>query len=103
MAVNRISCLMESLLDPLDSPLDQLIEAASYLYVLKKRCAYLAAFAEFMAAKKLGVSFQKPHFNATYFDKAFIKIVKYVQFRCFGAAVELLSQDSADAFESILK
>ena len=103
LAVNRISCSMESSLDPLDSPLDRLIEAASNLYVLKKRCAYLAAFAEFMAAKKLGVSFQKPRFNATYLDKAFIKIVKYVQFRCFGAAVELLSQDSADAFESILK
>ena len=33
----------------------------------------------------------------------FIKIVKYVQYRCFEAAIEFLSQDSADAFESILK
>ena len=103
LAVNRISCSMESSLDLLDSPLDRLIEAAFNLYVLKKRCAYLAAFAEFMAAKKLGVSFQKLCFNATYLDKAFINIVKYVQFRCFGAAVEFLSQDSAEAFESILK
>ena len=62
LAVNRISCSLKSSLDPLDSPLDRLIEAASNLYVLKKRCAYLAAFAEFMAAKKLGVSFKKTSF-----------------------------------------
>ena len=56
-----------------------------------------------MTATKWGVSFQKPFFNATYLDKAFVKIVKYVQSRYFGAAVELLCQDSADAFESISK
>ena len=62
LAVNGILCLVESSLDPLDSPLDRLIEAASNLYVLKKRCAYLAAFAEFMAAKKIGSFFPKTLF-----------------------------------------
>ena len=36
-------------------------------------------------------------------DYAFKKIVKYVQFRCFGAAVELLSKESPDEFDSIIK
>ena len=31
------------------------------------------------------------------------KIVKYVQFRCFGAAVKLLSRESPDEFDSIIK
>ena len=41
--------------------------------------------------------------NACYLDKAFVNIVKYVQFQRFGAAVKLLRKESPDEFESILK
>ena len=85
-----------------DAALDRLIEASS-LYALKKRCAYLAAFSEFVVAKAKGVAFQKPALNASYLDKAFVNIVKYVQFQWFGAAIKLLSEESPDEFESILK
>ena len=36
-------------------------------------------------------------------DKAFVNIVKYVQSQRFGAAIKLLSKESPDEFESILK
>ena len=56
-----------------------------------------------MTAKKLNMIFQKPCLDSSYLDEVFIKIVKFVQSRCFGGAVELLSQESPDAFESIVK
>ena len=86
-----------------DAALDRLIKASPSLYTLKKRCAYLAAFSEFVVAKAKGVAFQKPVLNAGYLDKAFVNIVKYVQSQRFGAAIELLSKESPDEFESILK
>ena len=86
-----------------DAALDRLIEASPGLYTLKKCCAYLAAFSEFVVAKAKGVAFQKPVINASYLDKAFVNIVKYVQFQRFGAAIKLLSKESPDEFESILK
>ena len=36
-------------------------------------------------------------------DNAFVKIVKYVQSRSFGAAVESLKKESPDQFESIIE
>ena len=86
-----------------DAALDRLIKASPSLYTLKKRCAYLAAFSEFVVAKAKGVAFQKPVLNAGYLDQAFINMVKYVQSQRFGAAIELLSKESLDEFESILK
>ena len=83
-----------------DAALERLIEASPSLYTLKKRCAYLAAFSEFVVAKAKGVAFKKPDLNACYLDKAFVNIVKYVQSRRFGAAIELLSKVSPDEFES---
>ena len=41
--------------------------------------------------------------SACYLDKAFVNIVKYVQSQRFGAAIELLSKESPDEFEAILK
>ena len=86
-----------------DAALDRLIEASPSLYTLKKRCSYLAAFSEFVVAKAKGVAFQKPVLNASYLDKAFVNIVKYVQFQRFGAAFKLLSKESPDEFKCILK
>ena len=103
VVVQKISCSMELLLDSRDFALDKLIQAAPNLYTLKKRCAYLTACVEFTTAKKLNTPFQKPCLDSTYLDKAFIKIVKFVQSRFFGGAVELFSQESPDAFESTVK
>ena len=86
-----------------DAVLDRLTKASPSLYTLKKSCAYLAAFSEFVVTKAKGVAFQKPVLNAGYLDKAFVNIVKYVQSQRFGAAIELLSNESSDEFESILK
>ena len=86
-----------------DAALDRLIKASPNLYTLRKRCAYMAAFSEFVVAKAKGVAFQKPALNAGYLDKAFVNIVKYVQSQWFGAAIELLNKESPDEFESILK
>ena len=72
-----------------DAALDWLIEASLSLYTLKKHCAYLAAFSEFVVAKAKGLAFQKPVLNACYLDKAFVKIFKYVQSQRFGSAIEL--------------
>ena len=103
VVVQKVSCSMEVLPDSSDFALDKLIQASPNLHTLKKRCAYLTAFVEFMSAKKLNTPFQKPCLDSSYLDKAFIKIVKFFQSRCFGGAVELLSQESPDAFESIVK
>ena len=77
--------------------------SALSLHTQKKRCAYLAAFSEFVVAKAKGVAFQKPALNACFLDKAFVNVVKYVQSQQFGAAIKLLSKESPDEFESILK
>ena len=61
------------------------------------------AFTEFVAAQAKRNTFTKPKLDATYLDNAFIKIVKYVQSRSFGAAVESLKQESPDQFESIIE
>ena len=103
VVVQKVSCSMELLPNSSDFALDKLIQAAPNLYTLKKRCAYLTAFLEFMTAKKLNTPFQTPCLDSSYLYKAFIKIVKFVQSRCFWGAVELLSQESPDAFESIVK
>ena len=86
-----------------DAALDRLIEASLSLPTLQKRSAYRATFLEFVVAKAKGVAFQNPVLNACYLDKAFVSIFTYVQSQRFGAAIELLSKESFDEFESILK
>ena len=103
VTVHKISCTLESALDSDVSSLDKLIDASPSLHALKKRCAYLIAFTEYVEAIVKGSTFKKPTLGATYLDYAFKKIVKYVQFRCFGAAVKLLSKESPDEFDSIIK
>ena len=78
--------------------LDRLIDSAGSLYILKKRLAYLVAFTEFVVDKAKGIKFIKPDLNVTYLDLAFIKTVKYVQSRSFGAAIHVLSVGSPDDF-----
>ena len=83
--------------------LDKLIATSRDLYTLKKRLAYLMAFAEFVVAKFKKINFQKPDLNATDLDHALVKTVKYVQGRCFGAAVDSLRRGSPDGFDAILR
>ena len=82
---------------------DNLTAASSNLYVLRKRLAYLMAFVEFVMAKARGTPFVKPDLNAAYLYRALLKVVKYVQGCCFGAAIETLRQGSPDDFEAILR
>ena len=82
---------------------DELIAASPNLYVLKKRFAYFLAFAEFLEAKARKTSHQKPDLNAAFLDCAFLKLVKYVQGRCFGAAINALRRGSPNNFEAVLK
>ena len=77
-SVGKIDIGSQPLPDSSDFALDELIQAAPNLYTLKKRCAYLTAFVEFMTAKKLNMPFQKPCLDSSYLNKAFIKIVKFV-------------------------
>ena len=65
VVVQILFCSMELLPDSNDFALDKLILAAPNLYTLKKRCAHLTAFVEFMTAKKLKMSFQKPYFDSS--------------------------------------
>ena len=102
VVVHKALCTADTVLDPEVGTLKKLIEVIPTLYDLKKLCAYLVAFTEFVVAKAKGNTFTKPKFDATYLDNAFIKIVKYVQSRSFGAAVESLKQESPDQFESII-
>ena len=85
-----------------DFGLDQIIESSSALYVLKKRAAYLNAFVEYVVATVKGRKFYKPVLNVAYLDLAFLKVVKYVQSRNFGAAIKLLSGSSPDKFEAFV-
>ena len=61
------------------------------------------AFAEFVVAKFKKINFQKPDLNATYLDHVLVKTVKYVQGRCFRAAVDSLRRGSPDGFDAILR
>ena len=82
-----------------DNGLDKLIATSRNLYTLKKRFAYLVSFAQFIVAKIKKTAFVKPVLNAQYLDSAYLKAVKYVQQRCFGAAIDSFPDD----FDAILK
>ena len=70
---------------------------------MKKRLCYLLCFKQYVVAKARGLTFKKPMLNADMLEDALTDIIKYVQSRCFGAAVQMLKRDSADAFDAILK
>ena len=72
LTVHKISCTLESALNSDVNSLDKLIDA-SPLYALKKRCAYLTAFTEYVEAIVKGSTFKKPTLDATYLDYAFKK------------------------------
>ena len=103
VVVHRTLCGVDSILEQHDAALDKLIEASPNLYILKKRCAYLFAFVQFVIAKTKKVAVKKLVLDATYLHSAFIKVVEYVQSRCFGAVVDCLGNDTPDNFEHILK
>ena len=81
---------------------DQIIESSSDLHVLKQRAVYLNAFAEYVVATVKGKKFHKPLLSAAYLDQTFLKVVKYVQSRNFGAAMKLLCGGSPDKLESFV-
>ena len=84
--------------------LDRLVEGSPNLYILKKRAAYLTAFKEyFILVKVKKERFEKPVLDATYLEKAFFCLVRYVQDSRFGSAVKFLKDNSPDKFDTLLK
>ena len=60
VVVHKALCTADTVLDPEVGTLEKLIEVTPTLYDLKKRCAYLVAFTEFVVAKAKGNTFRKP-------------------------------------------
>ena len=83
--------------------MDCLVEIFPDLYTLKKRTAYLIALKKFLEAKHKRKEFIKPLLNAAKLEEALLDLIKYVQYKRFGTAVELLRVNSAVAFDSIIK
>ena len=83
--------------------LEKLSEVLPDLYTLKKRLCYLICFEQYVVAQARGLTFKKPMLNTDMLEDALTDTIKYVQSRCFGAAVQMLKRDSADAFDAILK
>ena len=54
-------------------------------------------------AKHKRKEFIKPLLNATKLEEALLDLIKYVQHKRFGTAVEFLKVNSADAFDSIIR
>ena len=83
--------------------LDQLIESSPSLYVLQKRAAYLVAFVDYLRCKAQKRKFVPPRLNASYLDNALDLIVRFVQKRVYGDAVNLMHELSPDSFEDVVK
>ena len=83
--------------------LSDIIQAALSWYALKKRAAYLMAFAQYMRQKHQKQSFQKPILDAKYLETALQRLTSYVQRECFGSVMEGLRENSPDSLEEIIK
>ena len=83
--------------------LSDIIQAAPSWYALKKRAAYLMAFAQYMRQKHQKQSFQKPILDAKYLETALQRLTSYVQRECFGSVMEGLRENSPDSLEEIIK
>ena len=83
--------------------LDQLIESSRDIYTLKKKVAYLMAFISLVISKAKKTNFEKPNLGACYLDRVLLKVVKYDQSQNYGAADEVLKNESPDKFDLIIK
>ena len=72
-----VCCVKKSSSGDNINALDRLIETSPDLYTLKKRFGYLA-FVEIFVARSKGLSFCKPHMNAAFLDRGFVKAIAYV-------------------------
>ena len=86
-----------------DDKILKLMQPSRDLYALKKRFAYLLAFLELVKAKFKRKPFRKPDFRAASLDRAFVEAIGYLQRLCFGPALEVLNNGSADDFEIFIK
>ena len=64
-----------------DDPLEKLIETSPNLYALKKRCACLLAFKEFIAAKSKKIRCEKPKLDAANLNFALMNAVRFVKYQ----------------------
>ena len=68
-----------NLTEVLRGDLEQLIESAPSLYVLKKRASNLLAFVKYIMCKAQKRKFVPPKLNALYFEEALNQIFVFVQ------------------------
>ena len=101
--VVRLALCKENTLFETDDKILKLMQTSRDLYALKKRFAYLLAFVELVKAKFRRKPFRKPEFDAASLDRAFVEAIGYVQRQCFGPALEVLDNGSADDFEIFIK
>ena len=101
--VVRMALCKENTVFETDNEILILMQTLPDLYTLKKRFAYLLAFAELVKAKFKRKPFRKPEFRAASLDRAFVEAIGYVQRRCFGPALEVLNNGSADDFKIFIK
>jgi len=71
-----------------DDGILKLYDMSHDLYALKKRLAYLVAFIEFVIAKVRKSSFKKPVLDVAFLDRAFLRVIRYVQVQCFGPTLK---------------
>ena len=106
VSVNRVTCTREQseLCFPEKSPLDELIDFAPSLYVLKKRVAYLSAFVEYKRCEFKKCAFVRPELNSRDLEKALKAIVGFVQRRYYyGQALHLLKDDSPEGLAAAIE
>ena len=105
MSVNRVTCTREQseLCFSEKSPLDELIDSAPSLYVLKKRVAYLSAFVEYKRCEFKKCAFVRPELDCRDLEKALKAIVGFVQRRYYGQALRLLKDDSPEGLAAAIE
>ena len=79
------------------------IKAAPSRYILKKRTAYLMAFAQYVKQKVDKQPIQKPTIDAKCLSTALLQLTQFVQNECFGSVFKSLSENFPDSLEKIIK
>ena len=83
--------------------LEQLIESASFLCVLKKRASYLLAFVEYIKCKAQKRKFVPAKLNALYFEEALDQIVVLVQKCVYEKFIDRMREKTPEALDNIIK
>ena len=83
--------------------LEQLIESAPSLYMLKKRASYLLAFVEYIKCKVQKRKFVPPKLNMLYFEEALDQIVVFVQKCVYGKFIDRMREKTPESLDDIIQ